>query len=78
MKELAPGLFSKIVILICFLTLIGFIAGVMFFYWHGRTVPDSLIYSTFTAISVEFLALAWRTKEDGKGKINARSDNDGY
>ena len=78
MKELTPGLFSKFIIFLCFLTLIGFIVGVMFFCWYDKHVPDSLIYSTFTAISVEFLALAWRTKEDGKGKINARSDNDGY
>jgi len=56
--------FVDFVILLSFAILIVFSGVVMLFYWHGRTVPDSLIYSIFGALSVEFGAVAWRTKDN--------------
>ena len=75
--KMTSGLFSKIVIATCFIALIIFISAVMYFIWHGKAVPDSLIYATSTAISVEFLACAWRTKKNGNGSSGGGSSGGG-
>lgn len=52
------GRFSKDIVILSFVTIILFTITVFVFTWFDKTVPDSLIYSFFGAMSVEFSALA--------------------
>ena len=52
------GRFSKKIVILSLVTIYIFTAIVFYFSWHGKVVPDSLIYSFFGAMSVELGSLA--------------------
>ena len=65
------GTMNRILILIGITTLI-FICACMYFAWHERIVPDSLIYSYFGAIGAEGIVMGWikNVKEKSNGNDN--------
>jgi hypothetical protein len=54
--------FSKLIVITIILTVVAFVAAVFYFPWHGRVVPDSLIYTFGTFVSAEVWALAYKSK----------------
>lgn len=51
--------FSKTIVVFAFITVLAYVAIVLYFSWHDRLVPDSLTYSFFAAIVGEFSVLGW-------------------
>ena len=64
---------NRILILLGITTLV-FMAVCFFFIWHGRIIPDSIIYSYFSAIGAEGFVMGWiktvKTKEENKNGNN--------
>lgn len=52
------GTMNKILILLGITTL-AFMVVCFVFVWYGKFVPDSLIYSYFTAIGTEGFVMGW-------------------
>lgn len=50
--------FSKFIVVLCFVVIIAFSSVVLFMYWNGHPVPDSLIYCIFLCFGIEFASLA--------------------
>lgn len=64
---------NRILILLGITTVI-FMAVCFYFIWHGRLLPDSLIYSYFSAIGAEGFIMGWiktvKTKGENKDENN--------
>jgi len=60
------GTMNKILIILGVTSFI-FMVVCFVFVWHGKFVPDSLIYSYFTAIGTEGFVMAWIKNVKTKG-----------
>ncbi len=52
--------FSKSIIVVCFITIIIYTAAVFYFVWYDKYVPPELTVSFFAAMGIEFSALAYK------------------
>jgi len=60
------GTMNKILIILGITTLI-FITVCFGFVWHGKIVPDALIYSYFSAVGCEGFIMGWIKNVKTKG-----------
>jgi hypothetical protein len=60
--------FSKIIVVLCIITVHAFAATVFYFNWHGIEVQTELIVSFISAVGVELMSLAWVTAVERKNK----------
>ena len=67
------GVMNKILIVLGITTLI-FMSVCFVFVWFGRFVPDSLIYSYFSAIGAEGFIMGWIKNAKVKGGKKDESD----
>lgn len=68
------GTMNKILILLGITTLV-FMVVCFVFVWYGKFVPDSLIYSYFTAIGTEGFVMGWI--KNAKLKMQGEKVKDG-
>jgi len=55
---MSKGKFSKGVVIFSVVAVLVFTAVTFFFVWHGRYIPDSIVYSFYGMFGVELSALA--------------------
>ena len=65
---------NKILILLGTTTAV-FICVCFCFIWHGRILPDSLIYSYFSAIGAEGFIMGWIKTVKTKGENKSENNN---
>jgi len=65
---------NKILIILGITTII-FMAVCFYFIWHGRVLPDSLIYSYFSAIGAEGFIMGWIKTVKTKGEKKDENNN---
>lgn len=65
---------NRILILLGITTLV-FMAVCFCFIWHNRILPDSLIYSYFSAIGAEGFIMGWIKTVKTKGENNNENNN---
>ena len=65
---------NRILILLGVTTVI-FMAVCFYFIWHGRLIPDSLIYSYFSAIGAEGFIMGWIKTVKTKGEKKDENNN---
>ena len=65
---------NRILILLGITTLV-FMAVCFCFIWHNRILPDSLIYSYFSAIGAEGFIMGWIKTAKTKGENNNENNN---
>ena len=56
-KRLRTGMFSKIVLALVIVTVLGYTAAVLVIAWAGGVVPDSLTYSFYGFFGTEVVSL---------------------
>ena len=56
-KRLRKGMFSKIVLALVIVTVLGYTAAVLVIAWAGGVVPDSLTYSFYGFFGTEVVSL---------------------
>lgn len=71
-KPPKSGKFSKWIVVVSILTILAYTGAVMYFVWHDKFVPDSLIYSFFAAFAVELSAMAGIKIKEKQGGFNGR------
>ena len=65
---------TKILVLLGVTTLV-FMAVCFCFIWHDKILPDSLIYSYFSAIGAEGFIMGWIKTVKTKGESNNENNN---
>ena len=63
------------ILIILGITTIVFIAVCFYFIWHNRLIPDSLIYSYFSAIGAEGFIMGWIKTVKTKGEKKDENNN---
>ena len=58
--------FSKFIVLLSIISIYLYTATVLIFCWFGKFVPSELTVAYYSFFAVEMMALAWKTKDDGK------------
>ena len=58
--------FSKFIVVLSIVSIYLYTATVLIFCWFGKFVPSELTVAYYSFFAVEMMALAWRTKDDGK------------
>ena len=58
--------FSKFIVVLSIVSIYLYTATVLIFCWFSKFVPSELTVAYYSFFAVEMMALAWRTKDDGK------------
>ena len=63
------------ILVILGITTLSFMALCFYFIWHNRLIPDSLIYSYFSAIGAEGFIMGWIKTVKTKGEKKDENNN---
>lgn len=67
LKKTDSGIkFSKFIVVLSIVSIYLYTATVFIFSWFGKFVPSELTVAYYSFFAVEMMALAWKTKDDGK------------
>ena len=64
------------ILIILGITTFMFMAVCFYFIWHNRLIPDSLIYSYFSAIGAEGFIMGWIKTNKIKDKSEERTEKE--
>jgi len=64
------------ILVILGITTLSFMALCFYFIWHDRVLPDSLIYSYFSAIGAEGFIMGWIKTNKIKDKSEERTEKE--
>jgi len=64
--------FSKVIVVLSFITVLTYTAVHLYFSWHDKFIPDSLTYSFYGMFAVELSALAGIKIKETVTKVKER------
>jgi len=70
--------FSKVIVILSVMTVMGYTAVHLYFSWNGIHIPEALTYSFFGMFGVELSALAWRTGIEAKEEYKTQQESIKY